>query len=274
MRDNHGQIAVFVLLVMLMGLTVGLSITSRTIQDIRQSQISDQSSRAFTAAEAGIEEALSLSQADLAGKVGTPQPVDATVLGFNGNITYEVSQSSGNTYTVNGVKKDDVVSIDLGGLGGDSITVFWNSSSEAPVSPYNCGVDNSGPSSLELTFYYLTTGGNYGVQKFAYNSSSCNSLGPINHFSQASAGSSNFNDKTDTLTIPSGSKILLRIRPIYRGTSIMVQATKDLPPQAYEITATATTSGGATRRVQVTKSAGTLPSIFDYVLFSGQDLKQ
>ena len=49
----------------------------------------------------------------------------------------------------------------------------------------------------------------------------------------------------------------------------------NLPIQTYDITSTATTDIGVTRRVQVTKTAlPQLPAVFDYVLYSESDIKK
>jgi len=53
-----GQALLIILLIMAVGLTIGLSITSRSITDIKISELSEESARAFSAAEAGIEEVL------------------------------------------------------------------------------------------------------------------------------------------------------------------------------------------------------------------------
>src|SRR3989338_5751978 len=57
-RFDEGQIVLILVLITVVGLTIGLSLISRTITDIRISSQIEQSSRAFSAAEAGIETAL------------------------------------------------------------------------------------------------------------------------------------------------------------------------------------------------------------------------
>ena len=48
---ERGQTAVFVFILLLVGLTIGLSLSSRTVKDLQGSVGSDLSSRAFAAAE-------------------------------------------------------------------------------------------------------------------------------------------------------------------------------------------------------------------------------
>ncbi|MFH0863897.1 MAG: PilX N-terminal domain-containing pilus assembly protein, partial [Candidatus Gottesmanbacteria bacterium] len=62
MKNNigkqNGQILLIVLLVMVVGLTMGLSLATRSATDVKISSQLEHSSRAFAAAEAGIEAAL------------------------------------------------------------------------------------------------------------------------------------------------------------------------------------------------------------------------
>src|SRR3989304_631033 len=57
-NKEKGQILILFLLVLVVGLAIVLSVASRTITDIRTTTTSDESNRAYFAAEAGIEEAL------------------------------------------------------------------------------------------------------------------------------------------------------------------------------------------------------------------------
>src|SRR3990167_10776274 len=54
-----GQVILILLLVMTVGLAIGLSVIQRSLSDITTASKIEQSSRAFSAAEAGIERALS-----------------------------------------------------------------------------------------------------------------------------------------------------------------------------------------------------------------------
>lgn len=58
---------------------------------------------------------------------------------------------------------------------------------------------------------------------------------------------------------------------VYGATDLTVYG-EDLPPQAFKITSRAQAPVGETRQVEVERTAPGLPSIFDYVLFSGDKL--
>src|SRR3990167_1792944 len=58
LKSQSGQILIIFLLILVIGLAIILSIASRAITDLRVSTTSEESSRAYFAAEAGVEEAL------------------------------------------------------------------------------------------------------------------------------------------------------------------------------------------------------------------------
>ena len=62
--NQSGQVLVIFLLVLVIGLALVLSIASRTVTDIRQTTTSDESNRAYFAAESGIEDALKKIKGD------------------------------------------------------------------------------------------------------------------------------------------------------------------------------------------------------------------
>lgn len=58
-KSQSGQVIVILLLLMLVALSIGLAVTQRSVTDVTTSTQTEQSSRAFSAAEAGLEKALS-----------------------------------------------------------------------------------------------------------------------------------------------------------------------------------------------------------------------
>src|SRR3989339_1641784 len=57
-RRQAGQVILILILVMAVALAIGISVIQRSLSDISTSSKVEQSSRAFSAAEAGIEKAL------------------------------------------------------------------------------------------------------------------------------------------------------------------------------------------------------------------------
>ena len=77
-----GQVLILVLLVVVVALAVGLSVASRNITNVRTSTQTEESQKAFSAAEAGIESILSQGLGSL--QEGPQDPV--TVGGVTANV--------------------------------------------------------------------------------------------------------------------------------------------------------------------------------------------
>lgn len=260
-QPESGQVVILIMLIMLIGLTIGLSLVSRSLQDLRQTSVSDFRNRAFTVSESAVEESLRQGLGNLASAGGC-----ATAGGtWNGSIctspnstlngvsyNYAVSAGAAGAYvTKTNVAKDDVIQVDLTGATGN-FRICWDNSASIMVSV----VYNSG---------------GYKIDKWAYNPSSGGAAG--NGFATAAASTcsiGSFLGTTGTIsqqeiTLPSGS-LLARIRPLYNSAKIGISAT-NLPSQSYRAVGTATL-GNVTAKTEVTQSKPYLPAIFDYVIFS------
>src|SRR3990167_8580957 len=93
---KSGQILILVLLVIVVVLAVGLSVASRNITNLRTATQSEQSQRAFSAAEGGVEKVLSnfagfANQIDEQGSFA-PQEVDF------GDVTAKVTVVGSRVY--------------------------------------------------------------------------------------------------------------------------------------------------------------------------------
>lgn len=276
----QGQILVLVLLVVLVGLTIGLSIASRTLTNIRNAGDLDQSNRAFSAAEAGIEKALARIKAGQDCSSGACNP------NITGTVTeVKLENAGGNTgaFGIPALEKDNVIQLNLATYTGDTFDVYWGNA------------DDSGNSAAAIVVSVVyANGANYGLGKTAIDPSSRN-----NNFSSptASGGSVSYPGTSNGLTlqddsfhddygfmsrinlknspgnlVPAGSNpVMARVRLLYNGPEQIAfspQDTFSLPPQGQQITSTSS-AGGKTRTVKVFKSNATLPAIFDYALFNG-----
>lgn len=113
-HDSQGQILVIFLLIMIVGLTLGLYLLSRTTTDISLTTKLSDSTRAFNAAEAGIEEAIRSSVGLVEGSPvpiasGVTYTVATTDLGNNGIYPPTRAQVTpiGKVFTVWLVPHDD-----------------------------------------------------------------------------------------------------------------------------------------------------------------------
>src|SRR3989338_3701872 len=92
-NTQSGQMLLVVVLVMVVALTVGLSVASRTITSLKISKQNEDSQRAFQAAETGIQEALQ----QLSGNHTV-----AGILDNQASFNAVINQTSGNQLLLNG----------------------------------------------------------------------------------------------------------------------------------------------------------------------------
>lgn len=255
---REGQITVLVLLLALMGLTVGLSQVSRSLSDLKQVTYVDAGTKAYAGAESGLQYALNQfnSATDYSICVsGT----DATLPNGISNISYQICGGTNDSFTMTPLHKDDVAAIDLSGKNIPASTdwrIFWND-----------------PASLVITIIK----NNGTLLRYAYNGIN-NSLN--NGFVPSKAGNDAACEDTGSVynncaTIPSTSAdVLIRVKALGNDTNLKFWAKKPgssnpiLISQTYTFTATATTPNGTKKRLQVVKTPPTMPGIFDYTIFS------
>lgn len=281
-----GQALIILLLVMVIGLTIGLSVATRSTTDIRIATQHAYSQKAFSAAEAGIEDALrrDLGLVTVAGGKISSAP--------GGDAAYEVkvtAQGGGQTFaTSTSVAQDDVAQIVLTPPSSPAPTGLWiywiNENDKSERDPL--ATPSVPGASLEITEVYLD-GAEYKVKKYAVNptcdttseTGETNGFDPVNPDNlQCSSASNNVGGRTYrnrvAITLQANSR-LLRFRPLYNKTSVAVQvkspANATLPIQSYLIESTGI-AGDVSRKLQVSRSLEALPSIFDYAIYSGTSL--
>ena len=284
---KSGQILILVLLIVVVSLAVGLSVASRNLTNLRISTQTEESQRAFSAAEGGVEDTLSrliAIKTDIASGtsgVGANSQcnINATDLEASCNvpvgadISADIKVKARKVYTTPVVKLGDVAQVDLRIYNG-SVKIDW------PANPHV---------SLEVTLICDSIGivntCNGGVDHGDYAQNRYFFRGP----NPPSADMTVTSPFTWDDCVPSGgicSKTIstpssirpqyLRIKPFYNNVVDLVVSgvsPDDLPTQIYEINSVAKTNLGITRRVQVTRTAlPALPAVFDYVLYSEGDI--
>lgn len=257
-KSQSGQTAVFVFILLLVGLTIGISLSTRTIKDLSSSTSSDLSSRAFAAAEAGVEDALRQSLSTLTASGTYTSPATAITTN-NTQFTYTVAKSPVFTQTVS---QDLAVQINTTGVFGN-VQIFWVATGDA--------TENTSRASLELTLV-KNTGGSYSITKYAVNGDARSNNftnpggtdGPVTN--QVSSSDQAYHNQV-TIALPAGIEAI-RIRPMYNKSSLKVTGT-GLPSQSFVITSRGVAANAVTRVVEVTRAIPALPAIFDYVLFNG-----
>lgn len=299
-RRKSGQILILVLLVVVVALAVGLSVASRNLTNLKTSTQAEQSQRAFTAAEGGVEDVLSKlntvanvisnnTSITTGGKTCSPVAGGgqancelqnaSTTTGVAGTVNVVASKTYEKT-----VEPGDVAQINLEGFAGQFDVEWAKSGDPVDVSleftfvctgnispPYRCGY--AGPPD---SYTDMVSGQAYGQHRVAYTTN-LTMGGKQTGFVTCSGGSAPFTCKNSFTTPASANVKVLRMKPFWDRVTIRVTPrASDLalfPVQTYAITSVATTDTGVSRKVQVYRDAlPQLPAVFDYVLYSGGDI--
>lgn len=300
-KKKSGQVLILVLLVVVVSLAIGLSVASRNLANLKISTQTEQSQRAYTVAENGVEKVLAnlntikndptvaagtyttVTSPDSAGAIGTATVASKT--------TYERQIPLG-----------EVGQVDLiTGVGG-KYNVMW-----AKKSSINECVK---PASLEVTLVYTDASGNYQQRRwyltgatgvtgrsespalvtadsagsnltFTYNAAAyqlasvCATSGvtppTMNPSCPALYVDCAIIDTSISGVVPAGGlRKLLRIRPLWTDTTVNISSNGgSLGIQEYVISSTSSVGNGVTRKLLVQKSAlPSVPAVFDFALFS------
>lgn len=244
-----GQVAIVILLIMVVLLTVGLSLASRTTQELFLSQQESESARVFNAAEVGLEDALSYDF-DTVGAGGVTLNPD-TVTDVNINTSIQPVNTL-ETQIVEGA----AVHLNLQGASSGTFTVNW--ARESSCSP---------AASLLISIYYDDAGTTKVVHE-AISPGDCRA----DEFAEINtAGSDGYYRQAD-ITLPS-NPLFARIRAVYNDTALRVTGTG--LTQSYTIRSQADTQvGNETRTIEVGRSLSGAPSFMDYSLYSGAGITQ
>jgi len=271
MRKNSGQALLIILLVMAVGLTIGLAVISRSITDIGISRQEEESARVFSVAEAGIEEALRLGYAP-AGAIeigGITATVGKTDLGKSSEFAFPGEYEAGDIQTLWLVGYDSNGNLtETGRYTGSAIDLYWGNEGQ--------DANQSNTPALEATLIYKD-GSSFKIKRGAFDPNSGRRAS--NEFDSADSGTYSVGGKTFQFrklefTLP-GIPYALRLRLLYNDQAqiLGVKGMSNLPSQGvcYESTAT-NSQTGITRKVRQCQFHKAPPGIFDYVLYSEEDL--
>lgn len=257
--NQQGQIGVIILLIMVVLMTIGLSVASRTTQEVMLTQQTADSTRVFNAAETGIEEALGTDLESATFVDEEYQPSDINLDDINVNYVirrhYELE-----TRLFEGVS----VAVDLpkdGTTNTNGIIVEWskesNCGSEDPASLI-ASIYNHNTSTDETTVRYRALGGCDRSDGFEI----ATTLAPESTYHYQ-------------FTLPlENDDIMVRLKPVYNDTHVNVRGNGwTLPVQYFNIRSEASNNlGDETRIVEVNKTVPTAPSFMDYALYSGSTI--
>lgn len=268
-KGNSGQMLLIMLLILTVATTIALSLIGRATVDLSMSNQLEESTRAFNAAEAGIEKALQ-SGAGTGGAVtlseGITYDVSVSTIGGASGV-YQVAHETParTTETIWLVNHFDDGTLDETPVYTDpTIAICWE--------------QNSNPAALVITVLYKEgTDGTYKNAKVAFDPLARDS----NQFDATGITTNgcglSYNVKTLNFTSlgisPSGASadtlLALRVRPEYTDTTIAVDSgALTIPKQGNLIDSTGTTGTGVSRRVMVYQQYHAPLDIFDHVIYS------
>jgi len=264
-KNESGQALILILLSLSVVLTLILYILSRSVTDVAVSGTQEESVRAFSAAEAGVEKALVVGSASQG--IGDSSYV-ANVTNFaqgSQSFNYPISLSAGDTATAWLASRD--ASGNLTSPGSfNSITVCWGDAATAPA--------------IEVSVYYESTPGNplttaanlatIKIARIAFDPNAGRSGASGNNFRTVTGNTCTISGQTyafqQTITFASFSPavtstglILARVRMLYnsipQNVGIVLPA-GTLPSQGQTITSTGTAGavsgvGGSNRKISV-----------------------
>lgn len=263
LRSDSGQALLIIVLVMVVALTVGLSVASRTITNLRNTRDQANSQKALSAAEAGIEQSI---------KSG----VSIGLSTISNNTTYSttVSQVDGTLpFLLNGgnvVPKNDAIYVwvsryedkfsDASRWSGD-LTIYWgNNSGDCNNAAIEISVISGSKAAPVLTRYTSDPCGTPTLERRG-----------TNNFGNASVSNTPISGRRlyYKKTIPITNGLLVRVDPIYSSAFIGVSGSIALPLQGNIITSTGTSDNTTQRKITVFQSYPEVPAeFFPYILFS------
>jgi hypothetical protein len=285
LQTDKGQVVLILVLITVVGLVIGLSLVARSITDVRISSQIEQSSRAFSAAEAGVESALK------GATVGGPASSGIVTLpGASADYSVTGLAGSGDTYLLPATTVGTSRTVWLVSHSDDGNTLK-DIIDETPGLPYPpsssldiCwGLQSSGVPAVVISLIYKE-GSTYKLAKGAYDPTPIGRTVIVNgnpvtindNFDVSDSGSFCDNNfpykktiKATDFDVGAGAILLaLRIQPLYYASVLAVKPAATLPLQGKKITSVGHTETGVARKVQVIEEYKSLPAIFDFTLFS------
>lgn len=311
--NQKGQVVIILLLIMVVGLAIALSVASRSVTEISTATKTEESSRAFSAAEAGIERALTQptitpvafsgnqSSATVNRDINLPQAVPTpmalqysqpltradvfqawlaaptTLAKFYNQGNFEVYFGTPKDYTVDGQEAEQPaieVNLIYKKVDGTFTNKRYYYDSYSP--------DAGGCSRRAGATTFATCEGAGGHSTSGINLQTMANNRPISNFyckvTVPSANTGTCGSNKDAYPNTADEyPIMARIRLLYSSNphplALKPTSMGVLPAQAYLYSATGS-SGSTQRKIEVLRVIDFMPPFLDYVLFSSGDLEK
>ncbi len=262
---QSGQVLLIVVLVMVIALTVGLSIASKSITSFRNSTDTASSQKALSAAEAGIEQAL---------KSNTSIPI--TSISDDTKYSTEVNLVRGRTFLLNGsnpVLQSSGIDLWLTAYSSDSAKLYQDPYPSSGSFTVYWGDSTVGCNNAALEVVVIAgTKNNPVLSRYAFDP--CSDRQSKNFFASPTSGQATVAGRTFyyQATIPvgdggiaGGGGLIAKIVPLYLSAIMGINGTNDFPSQGAVITSVGQ-SGTTERRVNVFQGYPETPA--EYYLYN------
>lgn len=269
-NNQKGQIILIVVLAAVVSLTVGLAAVSRTITNTKISTEEASSQKALSAAEAGIEKLITVSDVTLgsAGTLSNSANFNATANAVSGSNPIELNcgRTAGDTDCAY-IYQDDGADVwlskypDFSSQWNGALFVYWtdNDTDCTKNAAVEIVIISGKPANpTDKTDPIFT--------KDVYDA--CGSRSTGNHFPAPSSGTWSINgtDYKHRFSIPVVNGFIARVIPLYANAKIAVRGA-NLPSQG-NVLRSVGKSGNTTRVVRVYKGYPRIPiEFFPYNLF-------
>lgn len=303
MKNNQqGQVILILLLIMTVALAIGLSVVQRSLTDVSTASKLEQSSRAFSAAEAGIEQILQTTDPSV---ITNLTENNASASANRSNIPSDPQTSQQEALEYPPVTRDEIANIWLANPYDATLAQFYNQPTlEVYWGKIPVATNNQNWPAIEIKLIYVDSSSVYRSRLFyadpapsgdrannftrpddtvVFNSGSgCNPAGLTAVETTSSPPNKIFYCKVilknlNTSSLPGGlSKlVLIRLRLLYtsdsepvaiRGVGTCGQDCA-LPRQA-QIYKSIGSSGETQRTIQLFREDKVVPAYFDYAIFA------
>lgn len=268
-NENKGQVILILVLITVVGLIIGLSLISRSITDVRMASQVEQSNKAFSAAEAGIESAL---------RQGTiNQQINLSLPGATANCNIELVGNS-DTYIIPSCAADTSQTVWLVDHDSDGNIIKSNILPNTQTFDICWGLHaSSTPSVIVTLLYFDGVSNSYKIIKQAYGTNAANNFklpdGPGSYCNFGFQYRTNFDPSSFGVNNNANTIILaLRLQPLGSLTDLAVQLINPppgilIPKQGKRYVCLGSTDTKVMRKIQVIERFQSLPAMFDYPLF-------
>lgn len=275
LRNEAGQTLLIIVLIMVVSLTIGLAVVSRSITNLKTTTEEENSKRAFSAAEAGIERVLKTG-------IGT-----TSVSGITGAVSADpnsasikevtITQFTGNQILINGgetIQKDDGVDIWLIEHDSENRPLYSSPWTGTNLKFY-WGETVCTSSEIAALEIIVISGSVSSPTANRYTLDPCSSRTSSNNFTSPTSGTYSLGGKTfrymyDSISVTNG--FLARVIPLYSAAVIGVEGNVSLPSQGRIIDSIGS-SGTSERKITFFQGYTKLPSeFFQYTIFCAKTI--